>query len=116
MIPGVSEASITDQYFKMLGVDTSTVLFEDQARNTRENASYLKKLADPQPGEKWILITSAYHMPRSVREFNAAEFEVIPYPVGYRTTHETQFFTGDIRLKITNLITGLREWLATLRP
>lgn len=113
---GISEASITEQYFQMLGVDMSKIVFEDLARNTRENAIYLKKIVNPQPDENWVLITSAYHMPRSMKEFKKLNWTPIPYPVGYRTPKETEFFTGDVRLTINNFITAIREWLATLRP
>lgn len=116
LTPGVAEANLSKTYIENLGVDTSHVIFEGESRNTRENAIYMKKVMNPQPGENFILITSAYHMPRSLKEFNKLGWSPIPYPVGYRTAGKTSYMTGDIRLKVNNLITAMREWLATVRP
>ena len=58
---------------------------ERRARNTLENAEFAKALAVPRPGERWLLVTSAFHMPRSVGLFRKAGFNVEPYPVDWRT-------------------------------
>ena len=39
---------------------------ERRSRNTQENAEFSRALAAPKPGERWLLVTSAFHMPRSV--------------------------------------------------
>ena len=44
-----------------------------------------KATANPKLGERWLLVTSANHMPRAVACFRAAQFPIIPYPVDYRT-------------------------------
>jgi uncharacterized SAM-binding protein YcdF (DUF218 family) len=72
----------------MLGLDPARVLFEDRSRNTHENAVYALELAAPRPGETWLLVTSAFHMPRSLASFRKAGWDVIPYPVGYLTAPE----------------------------
>ncbi len=69
----------------MLGLDPTRVLFEDRSRNTHENAAYAMELAKPKPGETWLLVTSAFHMPRSLAAFRKAGWQVVPYPVGYFT-------------------------------
>lgn len=66
------------------------VAFEDRARNTYENAVFSKQLAAPRPGERWLLVTSAAHMPRSVGVFRQVGWPVIPYPVDYRTTGDLE--------------------------
>ena len=44
-------------------------------RATRiENAVFSRLLANPKPGERWLLVTSAYHMPRAIAAFRAADF------------------------------------------
>ena len=63
----------------------TALTLEDRSRNTAENAVYSKALAAPKPGERWLLVTSAYHMPRAVGAFRKAGFEVDAYPVDYRT-------------------------------
>lgn len=70
----------------MLGLDPSRVLFEDRSRNTWENAVYAHELAAPKDGEVWLLVTSAFHMPRALGSFRKAGWRgLVPYPVGYIT-------------------------------
>jgi len=68
-----------------LGLDPLRVEFEDRSRNTFENAVFALALAKPQPGETWLLVTSAFHMPRALGTFRKAGWTVVPFPVGYRT-------------------------------
>ena len=81
----VPEVDSAKDFFLSQGVSGDRLMLEGRARNTYENAVYAEALADPQPGEIWVLITSAQHMPRSVGCFRKAGFDVIPYPVDYRT-------------------------------
>jgi uncharacterized SAM-binding protein YcdF (DUF218 family) len=60
-------------------------VLESSSRTTDENARFTRKLVSPKPGERWLLVTSAYHMPRSVGVFRKAGFDVEPYPVDWRT-------------------------------
>ena len=60
-------------------------IFEDQSKNTAENAVLSKKLVSPRKGENWIVITSAFHMPRTVGSFRKVGWRVTPYPVDYHT-------------------------------
>jgi uncharacterized SAM-binding protein YcdF (DUF218 family) len=83
------------------------------ARNTYENAVFSKKLAAPKPGERWLLVTSAFHMPRAIGLFRKVGFTVEPYPVDWRVGRPadvfafTQFATdGLLRTDV-----GVREWL-----
>jgi uncharacterized SAM-binding protein YcdF (DUF218 family) len=70
----------------MLGLDPARVIFEDRSRNTWENAVYAREVAAPKDGEIWLLVTSAFHMPRAVGGFRQAGWcGVVPYPVGYWT-------------------------------
>ncbi len=68
-----------------LGLDPARILIEERSRNTHENAVHSREIAKPKPGETWLLVTSAFHMPRSVGAFRQAGFEVVPYPVDFRT-------------------------------
>lgn len=69
------------------GLDPARLVIEPRARNTRENAVFSRAVAAPRPGERWLLVTSAFHMPRAMREFAAAGWpEVTPFPTDYRTT------------------------------
>jgi uncharacterized SAM-binding protein YcdF (DUF218 family) len=63
------------------GIESSRVVLEARSRNTYENALYSAELIRPQPGERWLLVTGASHMPRAIGSFRAAGFEVEPWPV-----------------------------------
>ena len=83
---GWSEADIIRQLLSDLNVSTARVIFEETSRNTYENAVNSRQLLLPQPGSRWILVTSAAHMPRSIGSFEAAGWTgIIPYPVDYTT-------------------------------
>jgi uncharacterized SAM-binding protein YcdF (DUF218 family) len=78
------EADYAGAIFESLGIAKSRLLMERQSRNTLENAEFSKALVAPKPGERWLLVTSAFHMPRSVGLFRKAGFAVEPYPVDWR--------------------------------
>ena len=69
----VKETMVARRFFAEMGLDSGRVIYEDRSRNTFENAVYTYDLVKPAPGEKWILITSAYHMARSVGVFRNTE-------------------------------------------
>jgi len=86
---GWSEAKIVRELLFDLNMSHARILFEKTSRNTYENAVNSRQLLLPQPGSRWILVTSAAHMPRSVGSFEAAGWTgVIPYPVDYKTGTE----------------------------
>jgi len=81
----VSEAAVMfDLISEHFGVDSSDVIFESKAQNTRDNAVYTREaLTEAGLGLDIILVTSAYHMPRSAAVFKKAGFAVTPAPIGY---------------------------------
>jgi uncharacterized SAM-binding protein YcdF (DUF218 family) len=104
------EADFAATLFESLGVERSRLLLERESRNTWENALLSKRLADPKPGENWLLVTSAWHMPRSVGCFRAAGFNVIPHPVDFVAT-EDQWLLLEPENSLMNVATGVREWI-----
>jgi uncharacterized SAM-binding protein YcdF (DUF218 family) len=87
-----------------LGVAHDRIAAEDRSRNTLENAAYSLRLARPKPGERWLLVTSAYHMPRAMAAFRAVGFVVEAYPVDWRTRGP-----GDLTRPFGSLAEGLRQ-------
>lgn len=83
--PVSTEAIAGARFLESLGVAHDRILLEDKARTTSENALFTRDLLKPKPGEYWLLVTSAMHMPRAVGAFRAAGFAVEPYPVDWRT-------------------------------
>ncbi len=87
--PSSSEALGTATILSGLGIDKDRLVLEDQSRDTYENAKLTKaELGKKEllgPDKRWVLITSAAHMPRAMGCFRQAGFEVEPWPVDYRT-------------------------------
>jgi uncharacterized SAM-binding protein YcdF (DUF218 family) len=110
------EAPVVKEFLAQIGFDASRVEFEDQSRNTRENATLTQAMANPQPGQKWLLVTSAMHMPRSVGVFRGVGWTVTPWPVDFHTTgHPTPTrFRFHIAGGLSVLGTALHEWIGLL--
>jgi len=110
---GPSEGELALRLFERLGIERNRIRVEDRSRNTVENAIFSKALAAPRPGERWLLITSAHHMPRAVGAFRRSGFEVEPYPVDWRTRGDADllrpFRAVSDGLRRTD--TAAREWV-----
>ena len=89
---GPAEAIGARKLWLSLGVPEERMMFEAKSRNTWENALFTRVLVKPKPGETWLLVTSAWHMPRSIGIFRHLGFDVIPYPVAYRTFGDERDF------------------------
>lgn len=76
---------LTTQIMAMADLSDARFIREDQSRSTYENATLSKALVNPGADETWVLVTSAWHMPRSVGVFCKAGWSVTPYPVDYRS-------------------------------
>lgn len=76
------EAHIAKRLLTAVGIDASRLIIESQARNTFENFLLLKPLL-PKSDGRYLLVTSAYHMPRSIGIARQQQINVIPYPVDY---------------------------------
>ena len=80
----------------------------------RKMPEFSKVIAAPKSGERWLLVTSAYHMPRSVGLFRKAGFAVEPYPVNWRTGKREDILAFSPLavegLERTDI--GIREWMA----
>lgn len=108
-------ADVARQLFDELGLDLSRVTFERNSRNTFENAVLSKELVRPGPGQKWILITTAWHMPRSVGIFCKADWPVIPYPVDHWTMPGKLLrIEVDLSGHLRGLTTGVKEWIGLI--
>jgi uncharacterized SAM-binding protein YcdF (DUF218 family) len=83
--PGPSEAAIVKQYFVSFGIAADRISIEERSQTTNENAQFTANLIHPAPSSHWLLVTSAYHMPRAMGVFQKAGFNVSAFPVGERT-------------------------------
>jgi uncharacterized SAM-binding protein YcdF (DUF218 family) len=109
----IKEADYAVAVFEGLGISRDRLILERQSRNTFENAEFSKTVATPKPGERWLLVTSAFHMPRSIGVFRKVGFTVEAYPTDWRLGGRAdlaQFSTVSVvGLLRTDL--ALREWM-----
>lgn len=110
------EAESALRLLEGLGVAKGRVVAEGKSRNTVENARFSRELAQPKPGERWLLVTSAYHLPRAMGIFRKAGFPVEAHPVDWRTRGARDalrpFPTMGEGLRRTD--TAVREWIGLL--
>jgi uncharacterized SAM-binding protein YcdF (DUF218 family) len=83
-----TEAEAMPLVLRAIGLDPARVIMEARSRTTYENATLTRDLVKPQPAQTWVLVTSAYHLPRAVGCFREAGFPVIPYPSDFQTLPE----------------------------
>ena len=108
-----TEAEYVRRFWTELGVDQNGVFYEDRSRNTYENAVFTRDLVKPGPNERWLLVTSATHMPRSVGLFRKAGFNVIADPVDYRTTGKANDWSLNPRAADSFVLAevAMHEWI-----
>jgi uncharacterized SAM-binding protein YcdF (DUF218 family) len=97
------------------GIARERVTLEPRSRNTFENAAFTKDLMKPKPGERWLLVTSAQHMPRAIGCFRQAGFPVEAYPVAWHTRKRFHFFPSDtLSGRLARLDDATHEWIGLI--
>ncbi len=111
----VAEADVVAALWARHGLPPERLLLEREARNTFENARNSVALVRPQPGEVWLLVTTAKHMPRSVGCFRTVGFPVLPFPVDYRAARAFEL-KSDFRMadRLWDLDEAAYEWYGLL--
>lgn len=107
--------SVAVDFFVSLGIAPGRITWEDQSRNTTENARFSYEVAAPASSETWILVTSAFHMGRALASFESAGWDqVVPHPADYRTGSFTDGIGWNLsgNLEILNIAT--KEWVGRL--
>lgn len=95
----------------MAGVPERRLVLESQARNTDENVLLLKQMVQPQDGQNWVVVTSAFHMPRAMGLFAKAGWKVVPWPVDYRGLPPTLLPRVDLVEQVDVLNIAMHEWI-----
>jgi uncharacterized SAM-binding protein YcdF (DUF218 family) len=111
---GWNEAEITSHLFEQQGLDPARVRFEAESRNTAENARFTAAMVGAGEAGPWLLVTSAWHMPRAVASFRAAGLEVLPYPVDFRTEPSKLVWPRDVGASLLLAGIALHEWLGLI--
>ena len=110
------EADFAGAIFEGLGIAKSRLIMERASRNTVENAQFSKALVAPKAGERWLLVTSAFHMPRSIGLFRKAGFAVEAYPVDWRVGGRGDLFSfSNVMVDgLGRVDLAVREWAGLL--
>lgn len=113
LLDGEADGATAPRLLEALGIGRERMVLEDQSRDTYENALFTRELVEPQEGETWLLVTSAFHMPRSIMLFRRAGFDVVPWPVDYRTTGEDTLglSRNNVVHTLQTMGLALREWI-----
>jgi uncharacterized SAM-binding protein YcdF (DUF218 family) len=111
---GASEADIAGPLLVEMGLPKGRLELERLSRNTAENAVFTKTLVNPKPGERWLLVTSAAHMPRAVGCFRRAGFPVEAYPVDWHSGNDiwnTVLQPPIFSAGLAKFDRAMREWI-----
>lgn len=116
---GTTEAELASAFYAQQGIAPQRITLEAQSRTTRENAHQVAQLLQAQgrcsATQPWLLVTSAWHMPRAMAEFEprlqAIGCAITPYPVDFRTGHTTPLTEYSLAQSLLRWQTALHEWL-----
>lgn len=111
---GIPEAELASIFYQQQGLDMRRVQLETGSRNTRENARQVAALLGARCQQPWLLLTSAWHMARSMAEFAAVGCNVSAYPVDFRTADSTSLTEYSLAHSLLRWQTALHEWLGLL--
>ncbi len=108
-------AGLARQFFEAFGIAPDRILLERMSRNTAENATMSLPVADPQPGEVWVLVTSAWHMPRAMDSFARAGWPaMVAYPVDHRGLAFGRGFRWNLAENLMVLNIATKEWVGRI--
>ncbi|MDX2259134.1 MAG: YdcF family protein [Hyphomicrobiaceae bacterium] len=114
LIAGGSDAAgPVGRYLSDVGVAPQRILLESKSANTWENALFTRDLVATASGQRFLLVTSAYHMPRAMGVFRRAGFDVWPAPTDYRTRDArdlVRLFTS-IPAGLERVDLAAKEWI-----
>ncbi len=109
------EADYVPPLLDLFGIARDRVILESRSRNTVENALLTKEIVKPKPGERWLLVTSAQHMPRAMGIFRQAGFPVEAYPAAWLTELNYSYRPSlNIGGNLARLDSAAAEWTGLL--
>ena len=110
--PGEREATALVNGLSELGLSRDRLMIENDSRNTWENSVYSRHMLGSRAEGRWLLVTSAWHMPRAVGVFRESGWNVAPFPVDYRTDGSSPWLTPPYgKRNLVDAAIGVREWV-----
>lgn len=80
---GKPEGEVLKDFAIRFGILAKDIILTENVQNTEHEAKAIKKIFKDK-NKKIILVTSAFHMPRALKVFNAFEINTIPFPVDFK--------------------------------
>jgi len=110
------DAVIAARFFAAFGIPEERLIRETQSRDTFENAANTETLLASNGLENCLLVTSAFHMPRSIGLFRELGLTVLPWPTDYRTTGKASLGLDFTQPSANSqlMTTAVREWTGLL--
>lgn len=112
-----NESEIGKSILLSMGIPEDKIIIENSSRNTTENAMFTKKIIEAYGFNKLILVTSAFHMQRSVLQFNKVGLEVTPYPTDYQANKTATFEAAKLWPNsgaLQNVSLAIKEYIGIL--
>ena len=111
----LDHATVAKKFFENMGINSDKIIFERKSRNTYENLLFAKEIAKPNLNEKWLLITSAFHLRRSLAIAEKLEWNFIPYATDFnKPKNFTLDFSFDLFSNIFQLQKASHEWIGII--
>lgn len=102
---GPSESADMAELVKAMGVPETAILEDPTSLNTRENAVNVEQILKQNNLKRVLLITSAMHMPRSLRIFQKLGIDAVPAPTDFLTSDRDQEeFQGSAQAMVLSLL------------
>jgi uncharacterized SAM-binding protein YcdF (DUF218 family) len=108
-----SQQSIATEILAATAITLGRMIFEPDAANTCDTPRLVKTIVQPRPGDHWVVVTSAHHMPRTIACFRAEQWHVTPYPGDFKQIpvgFGLPSLAGNLRL----LDDATHEWLGLI--
>ena len=113
--PDLGHGDAAKFFYQSMGLDTKRIIFENSSRNTYENILFTKNIVNPNKKEKWLLITSAYHMKRAILIAKKHDWNFIPYAVDFKTTKKIKFkLSFNFLSNLNSFQRASHEWLGLI--
>jgi uncharacterized SAM-binding protein YcdF (DUF218 family) len=108
-----TQAAVAAAILGQIGLDPARLVFDEWSRDTCDHPRNVQALVQPRPGETWVVVTSAMHMPRTVACFRAAGWgDVIPYPTDFKVVlGGWDAGTVQVADNLALLDAALHEWM-----
>jgi uncharacterized SAM-binding protein YcdF (DUF218 family) len=107
-----SQSAVAQELLLGAGISPERIVFETRSRDTCESPRATRELVKADSTQRWLLVTSAYHMPRAVACYRAAGWEVTPYPTAFRRGSAP--FSFDLVRNLDDLDHAAHEWVGLL--